>query len=79
MKRLKEIFSFGALPIFVELRGRESLLAQGYSKICGYSPERISLQNGEFTVSVYGSGLTLRHLSEDTIAVDGRIDGLEFL
>ncbi len=79
MKRLNEIFKFGAVPVFVEIRGRNSLLAQGYTRICGYSPERISLENGEFVISVYGSELTLRHLSEDIIAVDGRIDGVEFI
>ncbi len=79
MKLIKDLFKNAAVPVFVEIRGRERLLAQGYCRICEYSPERIGLANGEYIISVYGSGLELTHLSEDVIAIDGRIDGIEFI
>lgn len=78
MKRILEFFK-REIPIFFELRGREALLAQGYCRICLYSPQRISLSNEKYTLSVYGDGLELRHLGEEVIAIDGRIDGVEFL
>ncbi|MBQ8895560.1 MAG: YabP/YqfC family sporulation protein [Clostridia bacterium] len=79
MKYLKELFSKGETPRFIELRGRDELLLQGCSRICEYLPERICLSYGEGVVAVNGSGLTLRHLSEEAVAIDGRIDGVEFL
>lgn len=78
MKWLQELLK-NTVPVYVEIRGRETVLAQGYCKIVCYSPERITLANGEYEISVCGSGLELRHLSEGVIAIDGRIDGVEFI
>ena len=65
--------------VFVEVRGRETVLAEGYCRIEVYTPERITLSNGSYSVTIRGSGLELRHLSVSVIAVDGRIDGVEFV
>lgn len=65
--------------VYVEVRGRETVLAQGYCRIELYTPERITLSNGEYIVSICGNGLELRHLSVSVMAIDGRIDGIEFL
>ncbi|MBR4278812.1 MAG: YabP/YqfC family sporulation protein [Clostridia bacterium] len=78
MKWIKEIFK-SVSPTYIELRGRELLLAEGYCRIEDYSDEKIVLSNAEFSFSVFGSGLRLRHLSEGIMAVDGRIDRVEFI
>ncbi|MBQ4316894.1 MAG: YabP/YqfC family sporulation protein [Clostridia bacterium] len=65
--------------VYVEVRGRETVLAQGYCRIELYTPERITLSNGEYSVAICGDGLELRHLSVSVMAIDGRIDGIEFL
>lgn len=67
------------LPIFLEIRGRDCLHAQGYCKIEEYSPEVITVSNQEFAISVKGEALTLRHLSEGIIAIDGRINEIDFI
>lgn len=78
MKRLLDLFKT-TTPIFVEIRGRETVLAEGYCKIVLYSRTRIDLASAEGSISVCGSGLELRHLSEAAIAIDGRIDRVEFI
>ena len=75
---ITELFK-STTPVYLEIRGRETLLLQGCCRIKLYSAENMVLSNGDYTVSVLGEGLELRHLSEDTVAVDGRIDCIEFL
>lgn len=78
MKWLLDLFKT-TMPIFVEIRGRETVLAEGYCRIELYSPEKIILANADYSISVIGEGLELRHLSESAIAVDGRISCVEFI
>ncbi len=78
MKWFSELFK-NETRVYIEVRGRETVLAEGYCRIELYSPERIVLSNGEYGVAVCGNGLELRHLSESVIAVDGRIDRVEFI
>ena len=78
MKWLLDFFKT-TTPVFVEIRGRETVLAEGYCRIELYSPEQIVLANEKYSISVCGSELNLRHLSESAIAIDGRIDRVEFL
>ncbi len=63
----------------VELRERNYLLAEGYSCIESYSDTRINLSSPLERLSVYGEELTLIHLSDSHIAIEGRIDGIEFI
>ncbi len=63
----------------VELRDRNYVLAEGYSSIEVYSETKILLSSQFERLSVYGSDLTLIHLSDTHIAIEGRIDGIEFL
>jgi sporulation protein YqfC len=78
MKWLLDLFKT-TTPVFVEVRGRETVLAEGYCRIVLYSEEQIVLANDDYSISVFGSNLNLRHLSESAIAVDGRIDRVEFV
>lgn len=63
----------------VELRERNYVLAEGYSSIEVYSEVKIVLSSAYERLSVYGSGLTLIHLSDSHIAIEGRVNGIEFL
>lgn len=78
MNWIKDLFK-SVSPTYIELRGRELLLAEGYCRIEDYSDARIVLSNDEYRFSVEGSGLRLRHLSDGIMAVDGRIDRVEFI
>ena len=66
-------------PEFIEIRGRKSLLLDGYCRITDYSDIRIELCTDNYCVVVTGRGLTLRHLSMGKLAIDGRIDNIGFL
>jgi len=68
-----------AAPVYVELRGRETLLCEGFRRITDYSCARIELASDSERLEINGRGLRLRHLSAGRIAVDGRIDGIGFL
>ncbi len=65
--------------LFVEIRGRECVLAEGYCRIDSYSDDRIILVSEQGRVMVYGEGLVIRHLSAERTAVEGRIDRVEFI
>jgi sporulation protein YqfC len=65
--------------VFVEIRGRENVLLEGYCRIELYSETKIILSSEFDRIAVHGSGLNIRHLSSERMAVDGRINGVEFL
>ncbi|MBO4453114.1 MAG: YabP/YqfC family sporulation protein [Clostridia bacterium] len=65
-------------PFFVEIRGDRTLLCDGFDKITLYRNDAITLCSGEECIAIKGNGLHLRHLSLGRIAVDGRIDAIEF-
>ncbi len=66
-------------PVFLEIRGRDLLHAEGYCRIEGYSQEKILLASQEGTVAVYGENLNLVHLTSERIAIKGRIKGIDFI
>lgn len=66
-------------PVFLEVRGRTVLHAEGYCRIEGYSQEKILLSSSEGVVAVYGKGLNLGHLTSERIAIEGRIEKIEFI
>lgn len=78
---MKQFFDFTEKSIneFVELRGRKLLLAEGYSRILVYTPTEIRIAKDKEGIAVYGENLALKHLSERHIAVEGRIDSVEFI
>lgn len=78
MKWIRELFKRDD-RIYVEVRGRETVLTEGYCRITCYERDNIRLSNGEYCVDIIGSELELRHLSASVIAVDGRIDRIEFI
>ena len=78
MKWIKGLFQTET-PVFIEIRGRNTLLAEGYCRIECYLPEKITLANDDYSFDIIGSNLELRHLSDGIIAVDGRIDSVAFI
>ncbi len=79
MKLFDELIKKTVPQLFVEIRGRESLLAEGYCKIEVYSDFDIVLASDNGRIAVSGEGLHLRHLSSQRIAIDGRVDRVEFI
>ncbi len=65
--------------IFVELRGRNELVAEGFFHLSVYTDSVIEVQGGELRLKIWGQGLTMKHLGESTIGVAGRIDGVEYI
>lgn len=78
MKLFGDLFK-KSVSLYVELRGREAVLAEGYCRIESYSHEIIVLASDSERIAVRGAELTLRHLSRERVAVEGRIDGIEFV
>lgn len=65
--------------VFAEIRGRKTVIAEGFFGLLLYSGERVLLGSAEERISIEGKGLELKHMSRGRIAVDGRIDKVEFL
>ncbi len=65
--------------VFVEIRGRELVLAEGYCRIELYSEECVILRSSQSQIQISGENLNLQHLSDERVAVEGRINGIEFL
>lgn len=78
MKLIDELLK-KTLEVFLEIRGREAVFAEGYCRIEKYSETEIILASDFDRISVRGDGLTLKHLSTQRTAVEGRIDAVEFL
>jgi len=79
MKLFEELIKKTIPQLFVEIRGRESLLAEGYCRIEIYSDFDIVLASDNGKIAISGENLHLRHLSSQRIAIDGRVDRVEFL
>ena len=67
------------LNIYIEIRGRDSVLAEGYCRIEKYSENEIVLASDSERISVRGDALGLRHISSERMAIEGRIDSVGFL
>ncbi len=65
--------------IYIEIHGRENLLVEGYCRIEHYGEDSITLSSEKDSIRICGENLTLRHLSNERVAVEGRISGIEFL
>ncbi len=67
------------LNIYIEIRGRDSVLTEGYCRIEKYSESEIILASESERISVLGDRLELTHLSAERMAIEGRIDSVGFL
>ncbi len=78
MKLFSDLFK-ELTPVYVEIRGRETVLLEGYCRIETYSETKIVLSSERQTLCIKGGNLELCHLSAERIAVKGRIDGIDFI
>ncbi len=65
--------------VYIEIRGRELLLAEGYCRIEDYGETSLVLSSSNSSVRIRGEGLRLRHLANEGVAVEGRIVSVEYL
>ncbi len=63
---------------YVEIRGRKQFLLEGLERITEYGNTRITVNCGEYNVSVNGNELTLTFLADSRISVEGSIDSVEY-
>jgi sporulation protein YqfC len=67
------------VPAYIEIRGRETVLLEGFSRIENYSDTEIILCSENDKILIKGESLCLCHLSSERISVKGRINGIEFI
>lgn len=65
--------------VYIEIHGRENLLAEGYCRIEDYGETSMVLTSNNGSVRVSGENLRLRHLANGRIAIEGRISSVEYL
>lgn len=68
--------AFYRLPEF-ELRG-SSLLTRGCRRVLEFSPEKICLDMGNFTVTFYGAALQIESLTGKSLILTGKIRRIDF-
>lgn len=68
--------AFYRLPEF-ELRGG-SLLTHGCRRVLEFSPEKICLDMGSFTVTFYGTALQIESLAGKSLILTGKIRRIDF-
>ena len=64
---------------YIEIHGRENLLAEGYCRIIDYGESKITFASETKTICIKGEKLRLSHLDNQRLAVEGRIDSVEYL
>ena len=68
--------AFYRLPEF-DLRGK-SLLTRGCRRVLEFTPERICLDMGSFTVTFYGAALQIESLTGKSLILTGKIRRIDF-
>lgn len=68
--------AFYRLPEF-ELRG-SSLLTRGCRRVLEFSPARIVLDMGNFTVTFYGAAMQIESLAGKSLILTGKIRRIDF-
>lgn len=68
--------TFYRLPEF-ELRGK-SLLTRGCRRVLEFTPERVCLDMGSFTVTFYGAALQIESLAGKSLILTGKIRRIDF-
>ncbi len=67
------------VPAYIEIRGRDAVLLEGFSRIENYSDKEIILFSESEKILIKGENLCLCHLSSERMSVKGRINGVEFI
>ena len=61
----------------LDLRGK-SLLTRGCRRVLEFTPERICLDMGSFTVTFYGAALQIESLTGKSLILTGKIRRIDF-
>ncbi|MEG1620734.1 MAG: YabP/YqfC family sporulation protein [Oscillospiraceae bacterium] len=65
--------------IEVKISRNNRIKLEGYVEIIKYSATIICLKNKEFIITISGENLDIAYLAADGIAINGKIDKLEYL
>ena len=63
----------------VEISGDNSVLIENHYGVCAYTPEHIGVKVKYGRLGVYGSCLSLMHMTKERLIITGRIDRVELL
>lgn len=64
--------------VYIEMRGKNSLLVKGCKRILGYSPEAVELEIKKDKLRVKGKRLVCTSFHGGSVSVEGVIDSLAF-
>ncbi len=64
--------------VYIEMRGKNSLLVKGCKRILGYSPEAVELEIKKDKLRVKGKRLVCTSFHSGSVSVEGVIDSLAF-
>ncbi len=64
--------------VYIEMRGKNSLLVKGCKRILGYSPEAVMLEIKKDKLRVKGKRLVCTSFHGGSVSVEGVIDSLAF-
>ena len=64
--------------VYIEMRGKNSLLVKGCKRIIGYSPEAVVLEIKKDKLRVKGKRLVCTSFHSGSVSVEGVIDSLAF-
>ena len=64
--------------IYLELRGKKRMVAEGIDALLEYTDTRVCVGAGKQRLAVGGNGLEMRFLSENRIVIEGEIVRIEY-
>jgi hypothetical protein len=76
--RLLEVPPGSVGGFHIELNSNRELLLEGCRNVLEYTGALVRVDAGALILTMTGEGLNLRHLSADTLLVEGRIATLAF-
>lgn len=64
--------------VYIELRGKRRLVAEGIDALLEYGADRITVGSGEERISFFGKEMEMRFLSENRIVIEGEIGEIRY-
>ena len=64
--------------VFIELRGKRQLVAEGIDALLVYEDTNITVGAGKERITFFGNRLEMRFLSQNRIVIEGEIRGLRY-
>lgn len=81
-KKLRNVLGMArpsADGVFIELRGRYRLIAEGIDELLEYGDTRMVLGAKADRIAVMGENLEMRFLSENRIVIEGNIQSVQYI